>query len=445
MKVNHNLVSAVKKFGLSTRAGHDSSHNRGDDDDIEDTIGVYDGEEWRYISPYDPTNGYWTIIKLLWQYGIDPIRTNSLMKSTVSKFLQMYSAPIFPFRSLTSAVRSVGLTDEAAMTGMDLLHKSNIGDPFAFDIIQASTRVNYASNLDRIHGVETMVCMAANGAMSVKGGNWQIFASMLEHSEANLLLNTTVVAVDHESDNSYTLIFQRPGRPKLSRASFDTVILASPLQFADLTLTPPPTTPISKIPYVKLHVTLFTSPYRLDPIAFKLEAGTQVPRTILTTTTRSDDVSAPLFYSISTLRGLTNPATGKREYLYKIFSHAPLPDDFLHSILAVPAPDAAHNRKTPDEVVTWRYNKIWHSYPEERPRVTFEEVRYDLAGGGEIWYTSAIEGFISTMETSSLSGMNIARLIADRWIAEGEGAGRGSGTGEEGEAGGWEARVASEL
>lgn len=32
-----------------------------------------------------------------------------------------------------------------------------------------------------------------------------------------------------------------------------------------------------------------------------------------------------------------------------------------------------------------------------------------------LWYTSGIEQFISTMETSSLMGMNVAKLAVDAW------------------------------
>ena len=37
---------------------------------------------------------------------------------------------------------------------------------------------------------------------------------------------------------------------------------------------------------------------------------------------------------------------------------------------------------------------------------------------GGLWYTSGIEAFISTMETSSLMGMNVARLIQREWEEE---------------------------
>ena len=54
------------------------------------------------------------------------------------------------------------------------------------------------------------------------------------------------------------------------------------------------------------------------------------------------------------------------------------------------------------------------SYPYEYPRVTFE--RYVL--DEDMWYTSAMDAFISTMETNALSGKNVARLVMDKWMRE---------------------------
>jgi prenylcysteine oxidase/farnesylcysteine lyase len=44
--------------------------------------------------------------------------------------------------------------------------------------------------------------------------------------------------------------------------------------------------------------------------------------------------------------------------------------------------------------------------------VTFEEL--ELAPG--FYYTSGIESFISTMETSALMGMNVAQLIVNDYL-----------------------------
>lgn len=53
-----------------------------------------------------------------------------------------------------------------------------------------------------------------------------------------------------------------------------------------------------------------------------------------------------------------------------------------------------------------------------------------LDDGAGLWYTAGIEQFISTMETSSLMGMNVARLVVDGWGEVGKGA-RGARVGEE--------------
>jgi prenylcysteine oxidase / farnesylcysteine lyase len=44
--------------------------------------------------------------------------------------------------------------------------------------------------------------------------------------------------------------------------------------------------------------------------------------------------------------------------------------------------------------------------------VTFEDP--ELAKG--LYYTSGMESFISTMETSALMGMNVARLVMDDYL-----------------------------
>ena len=69
------------------------------------------------------------------------------MKATTAKFFKMYDEPAFPFRSLTQVVQDVGLLDVVATTGEQYIADNGITGPFAHDIVQASTRVNYAQNL----------------------------------------------------------------------------------------------------------------------------------------------------------------------------------------------------------------------------------------------------------------------------------------------------------
>ncbi|KAF2466801.1 prenylcysteine oxidase-like protein 1 precursor [Lindgomyces ingoldianus] len=405
VEVNHILVSAAKTFNLST-----SSDDRPKPDGAPE-LGIWNGEEFVLVTSAE--DGWWDKAKLLWRYGLAPIRTNSLMRSTVGKFLKMYEEPAFPFKSLSDVAEQVGLTNITGVTGEQFLKANSIGDQFANDVIQASTRVNYAQNLPLIHGLETMVCMAASGAMSVDRGNWQIFSQMLKAS-ATTHLNTTVAKISKQADKTYALTTSSG-----DTSIFDIVILAAPLQFSKLVIDPAPKHVPDQIPYVKLHVTLFASPHKLDPTAFKLDPGNLVPQFVLTTLLPNENygsdpngVGSTGFFSISIVGAGLNPRStpkNRPEYIYKIFSPKRIDSVFLSKILGEHVPEEGESANGP---ISWIYHKLWHSYPYEYPRVTFDEIKLDEG----LFYTSGIESFISTMETSALMGKNVARLVVDEWI-----------------------------
>jgi prenylcysteine oxidase/farnesylcysteine lyase len=266
--------------------------------------------------------------------------------------------------------------------------------------------------------------MATSGAMQIDGGNWRIFAAMLNSSTSiTTHLNTNVSQISKRHDGAYDLSINH------TTSTFDEVIIAAPLQFANLTITPAPKHVPDAIPYVKLHVTLFASPFKLDPSAFNLAAGSNVPQYVLTTVPPTEKPldghpGSPGFYSISmhytSLNRRASPP--RQEYIYKIFSAEHVNSTFLSHVLGHAVSSQEAEGSDVNGVVSWVYSKVWHSYPREYPRVTFEEIRLDDeredGSDGGLWYTSGIESFISTMETSALSGKNVARLVWDKWGRE---------------------------
>jgi len=149
VQVNQNLVNAAKEFNLSTSSFRTAMAGP--------ELGIWNGHDFVFIQASG--GGWWDNAKLLWKYGLAPIRTVSLMKSVVSRFLKMYEAPYFPWSSLNQVVLDLELNKVVGVTGEQYLSENKIGDLFANEIIQASTRVNYAQNLPLIHGLEAMVCM----------------------------------------------------------------------------------------------------------------------------------------------------------------------------------------------------------------------------------------------------------------------------------------------
>jgi prenylcysteine oxidase/farnesylcysteine lyase len=181
-----------------------------------------------------------------------------------------------------------------------------------------------------------MVCMAIEGAMSVKGGNWQIFDGMLRSSNATINLNTTVDAIAKVS-GKYAVQSILLGGPASTTEHYDTVILAAPFQYSNINVeegilrkTP------DKVPYVTLHVTLFASNHTFSPKFFGLNSDADVPTTIITTLPPGefpahpeDGVGKAGFFSMSTLRSAVNPVTLQTENLYKVFSPSPVTPEFL--------------------------------------------------------------------------------------------------------------------
>ena len=333
-------------LGLNTTNGpanDQPSINEGDD-----LVGIWDGKEFVVI--LDDSLSWWSIGKLLWKYGLAPIRTKILVKKTLDKFLKIYEAPIFPFESLTDAVGALGLSTTVSQSGSFFLKVNGISSAFA-SVIQSSTRVNYGQNLGLIHGIGTMVCMSTGNAMSIKGGNWLIFDGLLKAAGADVRLNQTVTSIKRNPDNSLTVDYGISGEKKetMKSSTFDDVIITGPMQYSSITFSPPPTNKDkeevmkTKTPFVTLYVTLFATTHKISPKFFGLRDTDSVPGTILTTLPEDldlganpDGVGPTGFWSISHLRTINLPIKSPRcehhhrhiqvddeeeeYYVYKIFS-----------------------------------------------------------------------------------------------------------------------------
>ncbi|KAK0750213.1 Prenylcysteine lyase-domain-containing protein [Schizothecium vesticola] len=419
IKKNHILYESVDAFKLKPRDPELGADPK---------LGIWDGTEFVF-QINDKDSFWWTAFKIIRKYGIlAPRRTQTLMQSTIAKFLKLYEEPYFPFKSLTQRTHELELVQTTGVTGEQFLKANDIDDLYAHDIVQASTRVNYASNLAAIHGLDTMVSMAPEGAMAVEGGNWQIFYKMVENSQATIFFNRSVTAVSlHKPENpgtasvKYTIRIDKSDYEEDYKLPFDNVIIANPYQFSKTSFQSGLfETPIDEIRYVQLHVTIFSSPFQYSPAFFGLSDPKDVPGTILTTLGKDDEPTSGVdgagkagFFSISILRKVVNPATEKEEYLYKIFSPEKVTPEFLSRLFGIDVPDTfVDDPAEPDSAlspISWYYPHVFYSYPKALPRVTFQD---PIVGPG-LYYTSGMESFISTMETNALMGKNVARLIVD--------------------------------
>ncbi|KAK8069209.1 prenylcysteine oxidase [Apiospora phragmitis] len=299
---------------------------------------------------------------------------------------------------------------------------------------------------------------------------------MVESSKAYLNLNTTVISIaqeetkdDGEVISKYIIKTANASWAEAAKVvrqpvAFDDVVIATPWQFSDIKEEGDVIQhPIEPVPYAKLHVTLFSSPFRFSPQYFNLDPAAPVPNSVLTTLADADEAKPGSagagkagFFSATQVKKVTNPKTSGEEYIYKIFSPEAVTSDFLSSILGVKVPETFVRASTTDDgedadfemidPISWYHPAVFHPYPQKLPRVTFQD---PILSRG-LYYTSGIESFISTMETSALMGKNVARLIADDYLGisnvEGENASAGFGhDGEQAVLGGKQSIATDEL
>jgi prenylcysteine oxidase/farnesylcysteine lyase len=183
--------------------------------------------------------------------------------------------------------------------------------------------------------------LGGQGALSVQGGNWRIFHEMAQRSGALLALNTTVTGIEKTSGGSQytaqTTSGSTPSNAATYPVAFDNVIVANPYQFSGISAGEGVLqTPIEQVPYVQLHVTIFTSPNRFSPGFFNLPPSAETPGTVLTTLAQVDTPNSGVdgvgkagFFSAMAIGMATNPQTQQQEFLYKIFSPTAIAPEFL--------------------------------------------------------------------------------------------------------------------
>ncbi|KAK9452965.1 Prenylcysteine lyase-domain-containing protein [Dipodascopsis uninucleata] len=384
VKENYNLVQASKEFGLRIRKVASDRVNKKDGENIDELIGIWDGSQFVFQSS---TSSWRSVAKMFYQYGTAPFHAKRTGSDAIKKFLNYYSAKYFPFSNLTQISEDLELTEFSNSTAYKLFQSRKVRKEFITEILQAATRVNYGQNIMNINALGAAVCIAAEGGMSIEGGNWQIFASMLERSNAELHLNTEVTQIE-KSTNGMWEVFT-----KSEVKEFDQVVIAAPI--IQTGITGMEGLDIPEVKYITIHVTLLATNKRLSSKYFGLLEDMPIPNVLLTTLPQGSNRMPPLFNSISIVRYIPE----RKEYVYKIFSPTKIQDGFLDLMF-----DKNGN-------ITWKYEKIWYAYPRLDRIDQFTPFKTKLEG---IWYLNGMEQFISTMETSSLAGANVAALIVGK-------------------------------
>ncbi|PWN36762.1 uncharacterized protein FA14DRAFT_140693 [Meira miltonrushii] len=431
--VNKNLQRASKQFNLETGA------KLGEDG----VTGVWDGQQF-LIEGLD--DGWWNSAKMFWRYGYSPLTTQKLVGKTVDAFLRLYDPAYmhkskdekkatdtnnsssntesgYPWRTIEDLAKAMSFDQMVARSAGDYFYLQSVSKLFIEEIIEAATLVNYGQEVYSIHGLGGSVSLAASGATGVVGGNYKIFESMLGHCEAlHLRLGihgeVTGLAKFKTLTEAGSTTKWWLGTKSGYGGLFDAVFIAAPWHSADITLLN--TNAVIPTPrYVHLHVTLvITKADQPNPAYFGRGEKDVIPNSILTSHASvrkaeeeeekkkkrkedgDDKNRGPKldFNSLTYLEKIpSRTEEGKEDHIVKLFSQERLSDDKLNEIFG-------------QDSILWTYRKEWDAYPYLTPTTTFPKIKAD----DNLYFLNAMETFISTMETATLSARNAVALYLEQ-------------------------------
>ncbi|XP_073060637.1 farnesylcysteine lyase-like isoform X2 [Primulina eburnea] len=246
--------------------------------------------------------------------------------------------------------------------------------------VEVITRINYGQSVN-ISGLAGAVSLAGSGGglWSVKGGNWQMAAGLIDRSDVQLLLNEEIESISKLGD------FYELNSTLGKSYSCQVTVVATPLDELNIRFSPGISIPPRKLQHT--HATFVRGV--LNPVYFGLKEVKDIPE--LVGTIESADVP---FSSISILKQHDNDMT------YKVFSRHELADDLLDKIFSV-------------REETIKIN--WGAYPHYHAP---EQYAPFILDDNHLYYVNAFENAASTMETSAVAAENIARLILSRLYAQ---------------------------
>jgi len=360
-------------------------------------MGIWDGERFLHTETGSGTWSPWlNKLKLLMRYGYrSPLKTQELVRAMLDQFVTLYEPDVETWSSIEALNVAMNWTELTNQTGAQYFTSRGVSERFANELIEAGTLVNYAQTVDSIHSLEASCSLAADGGVSVSGGNWQIFEQFVKRSGAQIFLNTEVLGIERLSDHGWTVITAR------ERRKYDAVVIATPYHTSHISLPADLSSLIPPQPYIHLHVTLLTTTAATpNPEYFGYKSGSWAPTTVLTSFDGARRGGhAPEFNSLTYhgpatfAKNETHDKQETNEWVVKIFSMERISDEWLLSMF--------------QNEVGWVLRKEWDSYPVLPPTTEFPPVKLDDG----LFYVNAFEPFISAMETETLASRNVVDLL----------------------------------
>jgi prenylcysteine oxidase / farnesylcysteine lyase len=379
---NHHVTAMMAEVGLGQTSPQDREGDEGS------TAGIFDG---RGITFRSSKNLALSGAKMLFRYGLSPVRTGRAVKEQVDRWARIYELQHAgkSYQTPEEMFAALGLIELCREPSPAFFRRNGIGGLFVSEFVDGISRNNYGQG-STLHAFANVISLAGAGfaggtLFSIEGGNAGLAERLLRQSDVDLRLNTPALRIrgPEPGERGYRLLTVDGATESI----FDAVIIAAPLEVAAIEIK----SAGIEVPIIAdrrfqiTHATFVAG--QLNPAFFGAPPGATLPGTILT-------VEDPKIWFSSVGRVGFSPAANNP--VYKIFSREALIDSQI---------DLMFRFRSEVERVVWR------AYPVLSATAVWPA--FELAPG--LYYPNAMESAVSTIETEAVAARNVAGLLKTFW------------------------------
>ncbi len=317
-----------------------------------------------------------TILRLLAKYKLSLTRTYLLLRKVRGQIAKLYQEELKKQYDIRKIFETICLDEWYKKPFCEGLIEKGISEAFIDEIVAPITRAIYSQNveLSGFAGISSLIGVYSGSRYSLADGNSILPIHLAKVSNAKIKLSQKIDTVEKTPKGTYRLY------SGTSMEVFDKVIIATPLEFADIKFEGISIHSWKPQPYQTVHKKVMKG--FLDPDYFGFKDSSDPPANILTT----KDAHPITDYSIK--------KANDGESLVMASSPEPIKENVFDGVF----------KKSKVSIL----EHCWKAaYPVFKPLANLPSARFDE----RVTYINALEPAISSMETSALSALSATRML----------------------------------
>lgn len=335
---------------------------------------VWNGSEFVFKSN---KKSFATSLRLLEKYKLSLARTFLLLRKArgqVAKLYQKLSAPA----DMGEIFEATGLDKWHKEKFSEILIEEGVSHDFIDEIVAPITRIIYSQNADLggLAGISSLIGVYSGAMYSLAEGNSTLPVHLAKASNATVKLSQKVEMIEKTLEGNYKVYAGG------DMTVFDSVIIATPLELADIRFDGLSVHGWEPQTYQPVYKQVMRGVF--DPECFGLKDSEEPPVIVLTT----EDSGSITQYIIQKARD--------GESLVTISSPEPLSPNVFNGIFR--------------DGGVMVLERCWKAaYPVFKPLTKLPPTRIDK----RFMYVNAVESAVSSMETSALSSLNAVQMLSE--------------------------------